>query len=156
MSELHFNTLQDALQHANDRIDVALARTIQLEAITDAHHALLSAVAATHPDPIALREEWRRISSLIVASSQIRPPYDAAMEIRAEQTQAMRAAFHEKPDQSQLAVQIEAAVLVEGRVDNGEDAREIRHAVPLKVVRQRATTATAVPMAASRTAHSAS
>ncbi len=61
MSEIHFNTLQDALQHANDRIDVALARTIQLEAITDAHHALLSAVAATHPDPLALREEWRRI-----------------------------------------------------------------------------------------------
>jgi hypothetical protein len=88
MSEIHFDTLQDALQHANDRIDVALARTIQLEAITDAHHALLSAVAATHPDPVALREEWRRISSLIVASSQIRPPDDAAMEIRAEQTQA--------------------------------------------------------------------
>ena len=80
MSEIHFDTLQDALQHANDRIDVALARTIQL--------ALLSAVAATHPDPVALREEWRRISSLIVASSQIRPPDDAAMEIRAEQTQA--------------------------------------------------------------------
>ena len=88
MSEIHFDTLQDALQHANDRIDVALARTIQLEAITDAHHALLSAVAATHPDPVALREEWRRISSLIVASSQIRPPDDAAMEIRAEQPQA--------------------------------------------------------------------
>ena len=88
MSEIHFDTLQDALQHANDRIDVALARTIQLEAITDAHHALLSAVAATHPDPVALREEWRRMSSLIVASSQIRPPDDAAMEIRAEQTQA--------------------------------------------------------------------
>ena len=59
MSEIHFNTLQDALQHANDRIDVALARTIQLEAITDAHHALLSAVAATHPDPVALPHSFR-------------------------------------------------------------------------------------------------
>src|SRR6476659_6666834 len=88
MSEIHFDTLQDALHHANDRIDVALARTIQLEAITDAHHAFLSAVAATHPDPAALREEWRRISSMIIASSQIRPPDDAAMEIRAEQTEA--------------------------------------------------------------------
>jgi hypothetical protein len=72
----------------SDRIHIALARTIQLEAITDAHHALLSAMAATHPDPAALREEWRRISSMIVASSQIRPPDDAAMEIRAEQTEA--------------------------------------------------------------------
>ena len=88
MSEMHFESLQEALQYASDRIDIALARTIQLEAITDAHHAFLSAVAATHPDPAALREEWRRISSMIVASSQIRPPDDAAMEIRAEQTEA--------------------------------------------------------------------
>ena len=88
MSEMHFESLQEALQYASDRIDIALARTIQLEAITDAHHALLAAVAVTHPNPQALREEWHRISSQIVASSQIRPPDDAAMEIRAEHTEA--------------------------------------------------------------------
>jgi hypothetical protein len=43
----------------------------------------------------------------------------------AEQTQAMRAAVQEKPDQPHLAVRIKAAIFVERRVDNGEDAGEI-------------------------------
>ena len=88
MARRQFDSVLEALQHAHERIDLALARTIQLEAITDVHNALLSAVASTHPNPLALREEWRRISSIVVASAQIRPPDDPALEIRAEHTEA--------------------------------------------------------------------
>lgn len=84
----HFGSVQEALQGANDRIDIALERVMRYEATFDVHFALLATLIENHPDPAAVRESWQRLSSIALGNSAIHPGNDVALAAKADETQA--------------------------------------------------------------------
>ncbi len=74
-----YNSIQEGLQAANDRIDKLSKRAVQDEAMLDCHLALIFALVTSHQDPKALREAWRRTSSIVIANASVHPGDDLAL-----------------------------------------------------------------------------
>jgi len=86
MQKFTYNSVEDALQHANQRIDILIERVVRQEAALSAHMNLLIALVNTHPELDSLREVWLRASSVSIASSKIHEPEDISAIARSEET----------------------------------------------------------------------
>ena len=62
MDELS-GTVQEVIQMLADRINTLTSITAGLTARSEVDSHLLAALAASHPDPNALRRQWRAMSS---------------------------------------------------------------------------------------------